>query len=366
MKLESNFSRPVQWCYYIKEQYRAEFEAVYSVLDARANDPDFDDKTMVDGVLWPLWCFMPFPLATLAVDQLAGRKIKTNEEYTNFINAFAVMAWSLGKGVYRFDPTTFDYIVNSTKAEDVLPVQVLEHLPEWCVYVETSVDGEPLEFPDDSDVFYVHGFFAQLQPEQIAPNGDQVFQHCLLITLDATSKGEDFLTPVPINLKEGASLLGIMESYLKSDEMPADKLEEIAHRMAAPIVSLVTYLCCANRDLQNRKRDKPMYPEPVYLKKRGNNTFIPASSEVVWETGYRVGAAIRGALAMQKEGGGQGAGGSNKKAAHIRRAHWNTYLTGEGIRKNPERAVRIVKWIPPGLVNADNWDAVDPVLHKVK
>lgn len=48
----------------------------------------------------------------------------------------ALAAWRMTKGIYRFDKTVMDSLIE-TKIDGELPVDVLFKLPEWCIYIET-------------------------------------------------------------------------------------------------------------------------------------------------------------------------------------------------------------------------------------
>jgi len=45
--------------------------------------------------------------------------------------------------------------------------------------------------------------------------------------------------------------------------------------------------------------------------------------------------------------------------AHIRRAHWHTYLVGAG------RSERRLKWLPPIPVNVDDPESLPAVIRQV-
>ena len=49
---------------------------------------------------------------------------------------WALAAWRVTQGIYRFDPTTFDALWETPVTGDI-PTEVLFHLPEWCVYIPT-------------------------------------------------------------------------------------------------------------------------------------------------------------------------------------------------------------------------------------
>lgn len=68
------------------------------------------------------------------VKSLAGRSpldiARLVQPYTMYA------AWRMTQGIYRIDPTLYADLVDTEIAGD-LPSDVLMHLPEWCIYIET-------------------------------------------------------------------------------------------------------------------------------------------------------------------------------------------------------------------------------------
>jgi len=82
----------------------------------------------------------------------------------------------------------------------------------------------------------------------------------------------------------------------------------------------------------------------------------------VWDVGTRLGAALR--MAYQAAETGQGDPdpdtGRARPRAHIRRAHWHTFLAGA------ERSERRVKWLPPIPVNLEDVGTLPATVRKVR
>lgn len=76
----------------------------------------------------------------------------------------------------------------------------------------------------------------------------------------------------------------------------------------------------------------------------------------------RQGAELRRALSQQSEW----KGGTHKSPmTHVRAAHWQSYVVGEGSRKDPAKGQRVLKWIHTILVNARKGNAAGPVTREV-
>lgn len=111
-------------------------------------------------------------------------------------------------------------------------------------------------------------------------------------------------------------------------------------------VGLLLYLCSDQGDIQRsvnaRARDK------------GASGRSAAKAKTVMDVGFDIGprlaAARRAANSAHRSTSGTAPGSSPR--AHLRRAHWHTYLTGPlGGPRTP-----IVKWISPIAVNAETRD----------
>jgi hypothetical protein len=82
------------------------------------------------------------------------------------------------QGVYRFDPTVLDALWETPVTGDI-PTEVLYHLPEWCVYVNTP--GKTWQGGS------LHGFFAHLEHDVDDKRTE------LRFVLDVTGPGGDDL-----------------------------------------------------------------------------------------------------------------------------------------------------------------------------
>ena len=84
-----------------------------------------------------------------------------------------------------------------------------------------------------------------------------------------------------------------------------------------------------------------------------------AQRPIVWETAWRIGAAIRSQVNCSFR---ENENGKERVRPHVRRAHWHTLLTGP---LNGPRDAR-VKWLPPTVVNvaaAGGLEALIPVVR---
>lgn len=292
--------------------------------------------------LWPESCFVP---VEFWVDLgLMGDDVDIVD---------AMCRWQLGKGVYRIDPDVYEALVQTPTGK--VPVEVFDHLPEWCVFIPTpSMDGPG---------FWVH------------PAWSHQFGKALTFTLLAHDGSIDGIFALP--LKSGLTLdeavrdavkdcyLHRVEQFITSYaaqngvfamQFGSAELEEQTQRwlpLIAARLPLVIYLCSANRDITAPEGGQPKKRRAKKTKKRGKRLFSAAQPKV-WDVGTRIGAKLRQARKRAASAGSTGNGAS--KRPHLRRAHWHSYWTGplSGPRK------LIVKWLPPISVKVDLDDPNTP------
>jgi hypothetical protein len=74
----------------------------------------------------------------------------------------------------------------------------------------------------------------------------------------------------------------------------------------------------------------------------------------------RLGAALRRAYQREQLDRDEGvSGGRSRPRAHIRRAHWHTFLAGPG------RTERRVRWLPPIAVNVEDGATLPATIRPV-
>jgi hypothetical protein len=315
--------RPLQHLRAIAERYP---EAWQHVANMRADK----GKGLPD---WPDWCYLPLAGAYAIV---SGGGSLGAAQGIEVGRVGALAAWRAAKGIYNLDPTMLDALW-STPLDGHLPDELLERLPEWCVYIETP--GKTwAETP-------LHGFFAHLESD--ASNGRRELR--LLLDLD------EGLIPVPLHLTGGNLSEAVESGWVEANKYGAAIDDESllvgsSHvaRSLAPLVSTLLYLCTVNSEIADSRGSgrKPENPKPQGTR-RGTKEF-PASTPTSWNVAYRLGAAIRAAQSREQPEP-QGDTHASPRS-HIRRAHWHTFSRGTG------RGETFVKWLPPIPVNLGDQD----------
>jgi hypothetical protein len=271
----------------------------------------------------------------------------------------ALAAWRVSQGIYRFDPE-LAAAVAETPLTGELPAALLYRLPEWCVYIETpgrTYMGRTL-----------HGFWAHLEYE-VDGDDDE-----LRLVLDVARTPAEALDPqhgqIPVPLiLGGGTLADALERVIESGkqraqalglDVPAAALGDAEAQAAAvaPLVALVLYLCAENAEIGDGDA-RPTRPEPKRTK-RGPRLFPPPQA-TAWDVGVRIGAALRRTAAGEGDPAAPaGEGSRSRPRAHIRRAHWHTFRTGEG------RTGRKARWVAPVAVNLEDAGALPATVHRVE
>jgi hypothetical protein len=187
---------------------------------------------------WPAWCF----LSTVGWQAIVGAhcahlgKQPTITESLDTITLAALGAWRYTQSIYRFDPDMLAAL-SDTEPSGELPVNVLQRLPEWCVYVE--VQG-PL--PSGK---HIDGFFALLNHDAGSGGID------LRIIVHVADRLEVAMT-VPVGswtVIEALEQIRLeSKKYAPTFNMSDDDLRDTAQDLY-PLISLLLYLCADEPDI---------------------------------------------------------------------------------------------------------------------
>ena len=294
---------------------------------------------------WPDWCYCPMAAAYAVIS--GGGDLDGDYSGIRDVQTLAALAaWRMTQGIYRFDPAVSSAIKKTPIT--TIPVEILYHLPEWCVYVEESHE-------------LGCGFFAHLEWDASTGRPELRF---LFDIPDQEPQGLSLHLDQP-TLDQAVQAL-VEESRRQvvrsghthmAATVPADIIDTLAESIT-PFLNLVLYLCTVNADFGGSRQ--PTKPQAKRTK-RGWRLF-PPEQPTIWDVGSRIGAALRAARITQSETPNETNAGDSGRArprAHVRRAHWHTYLTGEG-KTNP-----ILKWLPPIPVNVADINDLAVTTHTV-
>lgn len=271
---------------------------------------------------WPPFTFLP--LADVA-RLMAEHEDLTDEAVLHDVMSFmTVGTWRVTRGVYRIDETLLDALWNDTAPPDEVPLDQLQHLPEWCTYV-------PLPGRQTAEGEGVYGVFATYTPEQV------------ILTFDLA---DGTLHHEIVDTATGS--LKAMVRLDAQEDLPADLRGTAAgtrHGHAeflANVLNVLLYLCSVDADLPSR---------PAAGSARKGKRLNLAQQVQAWDVGVRMGAALRQAAGRAPEAAQEASGEGRRVRPHLRRAHFHRFRYGP-MSLGDERPVRL-RWLPSIPVKLD-------------
>jgi hypothetical protein len=326
------------------EQWAAAHPNIWRLVD-ELRDSNHRDR--------PSYVFLPLERAAAIIGAHAATLGKLPKRVGDLVVPGSMLAmfsaWRLTQGIYRYDPALYEAVV-ATTVNGEIPSELLQHLPEWCVYLETPDMTTPLCEGRETQL---HGVWAWIDWS----HKDKV--DALFLGLDTEERIEIAQIPLAGTLQQS---LARVEAEWRSALLrgiapagPPSGYAEAATRAFAPILSLLLYLCSEAVDLGDVRR-KPSNPQPK--RTRHGWRLFPADSPTTWDVGVRIGAALRRAYRGEDMARDSVSTGRHVRP-HVRRAHWHTFLTG------PQRGGRRVKWLPPIAINVDDPDSLPATIRNV-
>lgn len=295
---------------------------------------------------WPNWCWVPLAGAMAVITK--GRDELAVECAGDVGRVGALAAWRQTQGIYQIDDTLLGALWNTT-LDGEIPVDVLYRLPEWCVYVPTP--GRAI------GPLVLAGFFAHLEHDMNDGRTE------LRLLLDVNADGTATLIPIPLHVWVAGGLAAAAGRARAEAEFQARAhgvtgadaaVLEQAALDCAPLVSLVLYLCSTAAEMRDAKGGDRTPRRP-----RAETTRA-ANAPTVWETGFRLGPALRVALECAQAPVGDGTHASPRP--HIRRAHWHGFWSGP---RDATKRVLDLLWLPPIPVGVDEGAPIVPTVRRV-
>ena len=301
---------------------------------------------------WPDGCFLPIGISSAICKAELGTQSGPMAHVINAPIVSALAAWRVTQGIYRFDPDLYSALI-ATPLHGALPVDLLHRLPDWCVYIETPsiiVDGMRAD-----------GAFVYLDWDVTTEKEE------LRILLDAQEAWPQ-LIPVPVPLAPKTTLEESLAMMVESAKIQAaqskDDLEGLAKTLArdvAPIISLALYLCSDAPDVQDQAGNTLPRAKPTPKKIKGGVRLFAAVRHTVWNAGKKLGKILR-----QSRDHRPSEDGRQATTPHVRRAHWHTFITGEGSRRDPSKAIPVLRWIHPVLVGVSDKTGIGATVKHVR
>lgn len=305
---------------------------IYRILDDLRSLKDSGEMS------WPDYCELPI---SAAYTFLAG-KYDDQTAAQLCAELTALWMWRRTKKIYWFDSELAQSLAGQAEDvqdTDVLPSDVLMHLPYPCVYIKSLGVLE-----------HIDGFFVWIEYDT---NHDRAE---LRIQWMFEDMGYTF--PQVLHLLPGKTIKDcILDTVHTTQENLGEdiKLQDVdvsAARVVLSAIQLVLYLLSTNAEIE-----KVEPPAMKVQKTEGEVTRLErkkdedkASSVDEYSVGVRIGAALRRAAQRtgEKVDGGSRIGAA--KRSHTRRGHWHHYWTGP---KDAEREL-VLKWTAPTVIHPDS------------
>lgn len=268
---------------------------------------------------------------------------------TEAITSHFLYSWRATQGVYRVDPELFELLVDTDLCGSV-PADVLEKMPEWCIYVESpNLQFKPASSKGEQEEAF--GFFALLDPDR--ETGDPWLSIFIL--------GKQAYEMATIKLIAGKSLSDCVKGTVeiireRNPSHPISKNQEKnLGALIGPFLNILLFICSQASEIGDGVV-RPILPTPKNTK-RGNR-FFPPNEPNVWDVGVRLGASLRTARESSEN---QSVNSGSTVRPHIRRAHWHGYWHGQ---RNTDRDFKL-KWIPPIAVKVEDYETIPAVIRAV-
>jgi hypothetical protein len=317
---------------------------------------------------WPDWCYLsttagPFLIQHVCPFGNEPSKFHSFDSVECFSRMVVPLAtWRVTQGIYRIDPDVAEAVWN-TPIDGQLPVELLFHLPEWCVYIETP--GRTLSTGKRLEGFFAHlntGFSYDDPELHLLLDDPGGILHSIAVPLSASTLEEAcrIASIGRANYEQKICWSGGTAAKIVDGQLVAASPPDAAASLS-PLISMLLYLCSQSADYRDLAeiRNAPCRPTPIQTRK-GLRIF-PPDDPTIWETGYRIGAPLRSAM---RQALGQAKGNHSSPTPHIRRAHWHSFWLGP--RTNAGERRLALRWLPPISVALSTPEELVPVIRQVR
>lgn len=314
--------------------------------------------------MWPNWCFLPLTGAYSIVSGISNSPMADIYSLSDGARLGALAAWRVTQGIYRFDSAVYNAVRNTPISGDI-PCDVLQRLPEWCIYLETPEQ----KYNDE----IMHGAWAHLEWDSNTHRQELRILADLdsrtvpiILHLGNWSLEEALSRAIDESPKNIASeLASVFNKLISLISLNRTSLIELQKKVVEPVLSLLLYLCSQASEIGDG-RHRPKKPQATRV--RGEMRTFPPNKVTTWDVGVRMGAALRQAYKTNEtDQGGIHVG----PRPHIRRAHWHGFRYGPMKGADGTNIATIERkfelhWLPPIAVNLTNTDDLVATVRAVK
>jgi len=282
-------------------------------------DDDFDG--------WSPSTFLPLGYWDVLLEELLNRS-PTMEE----ISALAALgAWSFTKGRYKFDQVVYEEIIRGGFS-GVLPQEELEHLPDWCVYIDTP----KFELYEG---LRIHGFWVFL--DEVIDSGTKVLNLILNSVLGPIQiffdlDGSDMEISLRRTVEKCHDKVDLRSTdYSAWDEGDTRNLVSNAGKLMA----LVLFLCSEDRDIKERRGNELFPCFTANRRIKWAKSMSPARKIRKFIVGHELGEVLRSVKFTENSELGE------CNIVSVAPGHWYQADSETGRKSN-------YKWKPPKFNNS--------------
>lgn len=295
---------------------------------------------------WPDYCLLPINAAYTYL--VHGRGISDADAAAGCAELTACWTWRQNKIIYHFDSDMAAALADQAddvKDTDVLPADLLLHLPYPCIYIKAPGLLEHMD-----------GFWAwvDFDTNRLGP---ELRIQWVFDTMDAS-------LPQVLHIIPGASLqecfCDTIQTTLEHTKGPVDVSHPAdSSRIILQAIQLLLYILADNSDVEDE-------PAPLRVvnshKPKGNRPAVQdkAGEVKAKSVGVRIGAVFRHSRSRKSDTSGTGTGSA--KRPHMRRGHWHHYWRGP---KDGDREL-ILHWTAPTMIHGDIGVDDDVIVYPVK
>lgn len=295
---------------------------------------------------WPDYCELPISAAfTYLTVVQALDKAQASEAAAELT---ACWTWRRSKKVFAFDSDLAEALAaqaEDVQDTDVLPAELLLHLPYPCIYVKAPTLLEQIDGFFVWDEYNTESGLAELRVQWVA---------------------EDMSTSFPqvIHLLPGSTLKECISDTIRETRediingLDLDNVGAGDTRIIISAIQLVLYLISDSAELDPVPRAVPRDQARSSAASRDKDK---ASMVDEVKVGVRIGAALRKAkcsYTVRSRAEGKGA----PRRSHTRRGHWHHFWTGP---LDADRKL-VLKWVAPTVIHPETDEEDNVVIYPVK
>lgn len=295
---------------------------------------------------WPDYCLLPINAAYTYLVHVLG--LPDDKASSGCAELTACWTWRQNKIIYYFDSDMSSALAEQAedvKDTDVLPADLLMHLPYPCIYIKAPGVLEHMD-----------GFWVWMDFDVIR-QGPELRIQWVFDTMDAS-------LPQVLHIIRGATLrecfVDTIQTTLEHLNEPVDVSRPAdSSRIILTAIQLVLYILADNADVSDEA------PQLRIVGSRngsgGKRAIQDKAGEVTAKNvGVRIGAAFRRAKG-RKSANSSSVVGSTKRP-HMRRGHWHHYWRGP---KAGDREL-VLRWTAPTMIHGDIGITDDVIVYPVK